>query len=397
MASVELDKINKLYENGFHAVKDLSIDVADGEFLVLVGPSGCGKSTALRMVAGLEDISTGELRIGGRRVNEVDPQGRDIAMVFQSYALYPHMSVADNIAYGLKLRKMPKDEMKARIKKAADMLELTPLLDRKPKQLSGGQRQRVAMGRAIVREPQVFLMDEPLSNLDAKLRVQMRAEISAVVRSLKTTTLYVTHDQTEAMTMGDRMAVMKAGILQQLGTPGECYDTPNNIFVAQFVGSPPMNLSLARLVQGPAGLQLELGGSLLDVPETVLKERPALAQYAGRTIALGVRSEDMEDAELAKVPAERRIKGKVALTEALGSEIIVHFTFPGEPVVTDDTKLLAKESGGGELHIGTGDGVKWVASFAPRSRVHMGDEIGIAVDVERVHYFDPETSLAIRD
>jgi len=397
MASVELDKINKLYENGFHAVKDLSIDVADGEFLVLVGPSGCGKSTALRMVAGLEDISTGELRIGGRRVNEVDPQGRDIAMVFQSYALYPHMSVADNIAYGLKLRKMPKDEMKARIKKAADMLELTPLLDRKPKQLSGGQRQRVAMGRAIVREPQVFLMDEPLSNLDAKLRVQMRAEISAVVRSLKTTTLYVTHDQTEAMTMGDRMAVMKAGILQQLGTPGECYDTPNNIFVAQFVGSPPMNLSLARLVQGPAGLQLELGGSLLDVPETVLKERPALAQYAGRTIALGVRSEDMEDAELAKVPAERRIKGKVALTEALGSEIIVHFTFPGEPVVTDDTKLLAKETGGEELHIGTGEGVKWVASFAPRSRVHMGDEIEIAVDVERVHYFDPETSLAIRD
>ena len=226
MASVELDKINKLYENGFHAVKDLSIDVADGEFLVLVGPSGCGKSTALRMVAGLEDISTGELRIGGRRVNDVDPQGRDIAMVFQSYALYPHMSVADNIGYGLKLRKMPKDEMNARIAKAADMLELTPLLDRKPKQLSGGQRQRVAMGRAIVRDPQVFLMDEPLSNLDAKLRVQMRAEISEVVRSLETTTLYVTHDQTEAMTMGDRMAVMKAGILQQLGTPGECYDTP---------------------------------------------------------------------------------------------------------------------------------------------------------------------------
>ena len=242
MASVELDGINKVYDNGFHAVQDLSIDVADGEFLVLVGPSGCGKSTALRMVAGLEDISSGELRIGGKRVNELEPQDRDIAMVFQSYALYPHMTVADNIAYGLKLRKMPKDEMNARIKKAADMLELTPLLDRKPKQLSGGQRQRVAMGRAIVREPQVFLMDEPLSNLDAKLRVQMRAEISAVVRSLKTTTLYVTHDQTEAMTMGDRMAVMKAGILNQLGTPSECYDSPNNIFVAQFVGSPPMNL-----------------------------------------------------------------------------------------------------------------------------------------------------------
>ena len=230
MATVELDNINKIYENGFHAVKDLKIDVADGEFLVLVGPSGCGKSTALRMVAGLEDISTGELRIGGRRVNEVDPQGRDIAMVFQSYALYPHMSVRDNIAYGLKLRKMPKDQINARIQKAADMLELTPLLDRKPKQLSGGQRQRVAMGRSIVREPQVFLMDEPLSNLDAKLRVQMRAEISEVVRSLNTTTLYVTHDQIEAMTMGDRMAIMKAGVLQQLGTPGDCYDSPKNIF-----------------------------------------------------------------------------------------------------------------------------------------------------------------------
>lgn len=396
MASVELDKINKLYENGFHAVKDLTINVADGEFLVLVGPSGCGKSTALRMVAGLEDISTGELRIGGRRVNEVDPQGRDIAMVFQSYALYPHMSVADNIAYGLKLRRMPKDQIQARIKKAADMLELTPLLERKPKQLSGGQRQRVAMGRAIVREPQVFLMDEPLSNLDAKLRVQMRAEISAVVRSLKTTTLYVTHDQTEAMTMGDRMAVMKAGVLQQLGTPGECYDTPNNIFVAQFVGSPPMNLVLAQIKSGAKGLLLEVGGSSLEIPESTLAERPALKSYVGRAVALGVRSEDMEDASLANVPAERRIKGRVTLTEALGSEIIVHFTFQGEPVVTEDTKLLAKEAGGGgEIHLPGESGVKFVASFAPRSRVHMGDDIEIAVDVERVHYFDPDTSLAI--
>ncbi len=266
MASVEIDKMNKVYENGFHAVKDLSISVADGEFLVLVGPSGCGKSTALRMVAGLEDISTGELRIGGRRVNEVDPQGRDIAMVFQSYALYPHMTVGDNIGYGLRLRKMPKDEIARRINKAAEMLELTPLLNRRPAQLSGGQRQRVAMGRAIVREPQVFLMDEPLSNLDAKLRVQMRAEISAVVRSLKTTTMYVTHDQTEAMTMGDRMAVMKAGILQQLGTPSECYDSPRNIFVAQFVGSPPMNLALGRLVAAGDDFQLELGDSMLQVP-----------------------------------------------------------------------------------------------------------------------------------
>ena len=397
MAEVVLDKINKLYENGFHAVKDLSIDVADGEFLVLVGPSGCGKSTALRMVAGLEDISTGDLLIGGRRVNDVDPQARDIAMVFQSYALYPHMSVADNIAYGLKLRKMPKDEMNRRIQRAADMLELTPLLDRKPKQLSGGQRQRVAMGRSIVREPQVFLMDEPLSNLDAKLRVQMRAEISAVVRSLNTTTLYVTHDQTEAMTMGDRMAVLKAGVLNQLGTPTECYDTPNNIFVAQFVGSPPMNLVLADIKEGVNGLELHVGGSTLEIPSSTLDERPTLKGYAGKQVALGVRSEDMEDASIAKVPDERRVKGKVTLTEALGSEIIVHFTFPGQKVVTEDTKLLEKEGGGDELHVQQDEGVKWVASFAPRSRVRMGDEVEIAVDVERVHYFDPETSLAIRN
>src|SRR6476620_7638362 len=289
MAPVVLDKINKVYENGFHAVTDLSIDIADGEFLVLVGPSGCGKSTALRMVAGLEDISTGELRIGERRVNDVDPQGRDIAMVFQSYALYPHMSVRDNIGYGLKLRKVPKDLMKARIRKAADMLELTPLLDRKPKQLSGGQRQRVAMGRAIVRDPQVFLMDEPLSNLDAKLRVQMRAEISSVVRSLETTTLYVTHDQTEAMTMGDRMAVMKAGVLQQLGTPAECYDTPKNIFVAEFVGSPPMNLIRARVAADNGGLGLQFGDSKLTLPDAVLTQRPALRSYAGKEVALGVR------------------------------------------------------------------------------------------------------------
>ena len=343
MATVELDKINKVYENGFHAVQDLSIDVEDGEFLVLVGPSGCGKSTALRMVAGLEDISTGELRIGGRRVNDVDPQGRDIAMVFQSYALYPHMSVADNMAYGLKLRKMPKDQINERVKKAAEMLELTPLLDRKPKQLSGGQRQRVAMGRSIVREPQVFLMDEPLSNLDAKLRVQMRAEISAVVRALNTTTLYVTHDQTEAMTMGDRMAVMKAGILQQLGTPGDCYDSPHNIFVAQFVGSPPMNLVTGHDQPGRDGLELEFGGSTLQIPASVLAERPALRNYVGRTVALGVRSEDMEDATLRRAHPSSAIKGTVNLTEALGSEIVVHFTFPGEAVVTEDTKLVAED------------------------------------------------------
>jgi multiple sugar transport system ATP-binding protein len=396
MASVELDGINKVYENSFHAVRDLSIKVADGEFLVLVGPSGCGKSTALRMVAGLEDISSGEMRIGDRRVNDLEPQDRDIAMVFQSYALYPHMTVADNMAYGLKLRKMPKDQIAERVQKAANMLELTPLLERRPKQLSGGQRQRVAMGRAIVREPQVFLMDEPLSNLDAKLRVQMRAEISAVVRSLNTTTMYVTHDQTEAMTMGDRMAVMKAGILNQLGTPAECYDSPNNIFVAQFVGSPPMNLVTVDCIDGGAGVvMLRFGRVPLTVPESLLKAKPALRNYLGRKVVMGVRSEDMEDAALKNVPGDQRIQARITLTEALGSEIIVHFIFDAERVETADTKLIAQESGEEELHT-HGDGVKWVASFAPRSKVRAGDTIEIAIDLERVHLFDPETSEAIR-
>jgi len=396
MASVELDGINKVYENGFHAVHDLSIAVADGEFLVLVGPSGCGKSTALRMVAGLEDISSGELRIGGKRVNELEPQDRDIAMVFQSYALYPHMTVGDNMAYGLKLRKMPKADIAARVQKAADMLELTPLLERRPAQLSGGQRQRVAMGRAIVREPQVFLMDEPLSNLDAKLRVQMRAEISAVVRSLKTTTLYVTHDQTEAMTMGDRMAVMKAGLLQQLGSPGDCYDNPNNIFVAQFVGSPPMNLVTADCIDGGEGVViLRVGRVPLTASAALLEAKPALRNYLGKKVVLGVRSEDMEDAALREVPGDQRLQGTVTLTEALGSEIVVHFTFDAERVETADTKLIAQETGEEELHT-FGEGVKWVASFGPRSRVRAGDTIEIAVDVDRVHLFDPETSEAIR-
>jgi len=397
MAGVAFRHVEKVYENGFHAVHDLNLEVADGEFLVLVGPSGCGKSTALRMIAGLEDVSGGDMLIGDRRVNDLPPQDRDIAMVFQSYALYPHMSVADNIAYGLKLRKMPKDEIAARIKQAADMLELTPLLDRKPAQLSGGQRQRVAMGRAIVRQPQVFLMDEPLSNLDAKLRVQMRAEISGVVRSLGTTTVYVTHDQVEAMTMGDRMAVMKAGYLQQFGTPQECYDYPNNIFVAQFVGSPPMNLVEAQFNKNDDGsATLTIGPSTLNVPASVVEQRPGLGAYSGKTVAIGVRSEDMEDASLKPdVPRDRHIRGEVTLVEALGSEIVVHFNLPGNKVETEDTKLIAKESGEEELSAAEGQ-VKWVASFAPRSRVRNGDAVEIAVDVERVHWFDPNSGEAIR-
>ena len=395
MAALSVQGLHKRFGNT-EVLKGIDLTVENGEFAVLLGPSGCGKSTLLNVIAGLEQPDGGTVEIGDRVVNAIPPKDRDIAMVFQSYALYPHMSVRDNIAYGLKLRKMPKDLIEQRISKAAEMLELTPLLDRKPKQLSGGQRQRVAMGRSIVREPQVFLMDEPLSNLDAKLRVQMRAEISAVVRSLNTTTLYVTHDQTEAMTMGDRMAVMKAGILQQLGTPSECYDTPVNVFVAQFVGSPPMNLVMGEIVDGPDGLAVRKGHALMKIPDATVSARPALKSYAGKKVVVGVRSEDMEDANLARDPdPTRRLKGKVTLTEALGSEIVVHFTFPGEKVDTADTKLMEKESGGGEVHVGPELGVTWVASFAPRSRVRMGDDIEIAVDVERAHFFDPDTSQAI--
>jgi multiple sugar transport system ATP-binding protein len=395
MAEVILEKINKTYENGFHAVRDLDLTIADGEFLVLVGPSGCGKSTALRMVAGLEDITSGVLRIGERVVNTLSPKDRDIAMVFQSYALYPHMSVADNIAYGLKIRRMNKDEIRRRVQRAADMLELGPLLGRRPKQLSGGQRQRVAMGRAIVREPQVFLMDEPLSNLDAKLRVQMRAQIAELQRDLKTTTIYVTHDQVEAMTMGDRVAVMKTGWLQQVGEPQYIYDNPDNLFVAGFIGSPPMNMGVGKVEREGDGLMVHLGSARLALPPGIKREK--LASYAGREVAVGIRSEDMEDARLIKDGRPgSRLRATVTLTEALGSEIVVHFDVDAPRVVTEDTRILEK-------HIGTVDvpgheaANRFVASFAPRSRVRPHDEIEVVVDTERLHFFDTGSGAAIRD
>jgi multiple sugar transport system ATP-binding protein len=396
MAEVVLEKINKQYENGFHAVIDLDLDIADGEFLVLVGPSGCGKSTALRMVAGLEDITTGTLKIGDRVVNTLSPRDRDIAMVFQSYALYPHMSVADNIAYGLNLRKMDKDEIKRRVQRAADMLELGPMLDRKPKQLSGGQRQRVAMGRAIVREPQVFLMDEPLSNLDAKLRVQMRAEIAEVQHDLNVTTIYVTHDQVEAMTMGDRVAVLKAGVLMQVGEPQFLYDNPDNIFVAGFIGSPPMNMGIATVEEQNGGLGLRLGSALLGVPDSLLADHPALRNYVGRKVAVGIRSEDMEDARIARAGEDASmLRAQVTNTEALGSEIVVHFNVDAPRVVTEDTKLLEKDLGTQEVPHHT-DATRFTASFAPRSRVRIGDDVEVVVDTERIHLFDPETGNTIR-
>ena len=398
MAEVVLDKVNKQYDNGFHAVQDLDLDIADGEFLVLVGPSGCGKSTALRMVAGLEDISSGTLRIGDRVVNTLSPKDRDIAMVFQSYALYPHMSVADNIAYGLRIRRMDKAEIDRRVKKVADMLELGALLDRKPKQLSGGQRQRVAMGRAIVREPQVFLMDEPLSNLDAKLRVQMRSEIAQVQHDLDVTTIYVTHDQTEAMTMGDRVAVMKAGILQEVGDPQYLYDNPANIFVAGFIGSPPMNLAVGKVVREGEGLAVRLGSATIRLHPAVAAQRPGLAAYVARDVAVGIRSEDMEDARLVRdAPPDTRLRATVSLVEALGAQIVVHFEVDAPKVVTEDTRLLDKDAHTEDVPAHMVEGTRFVAAFAPRSRVRVGDQVEVVVDTERMHFFDPETGNAIRD
>src|SRR5580692_1983990 len=291
MATVGMDQVNKVYANGFHAVRDLNLEVRDGEFMVLVGPSGCGKTTALRMVAGLENISSGTLSIGGRPVNDLTPKDRDIAMVFQNYALYPHMSVGDNIGFALKMRKLPKSEVAVKVKETADILGLTDWLDRKPAQLSGGQRQRVAMGRAIVREPAVFLMDEPLSNLDAKLRVQMRAEVSRIQRRIGVATMYVTHDQIEAMTMGDRVAVMRTGHLQQVAPPQVLYDHPDNVFVAAFIGSPAMNLYRAELADD--GETLRLGSQTLRITDEVRRARPGLIAYAGKRIVVGFRPEDL--------------------------------------------------------------------------------------------------------
>jgi multiple sugar transport system ATP-binding protein len=389
MATVELEKVNKVYDNGFHAIHDLDLTIADKEFLVLVGPSGCGKSTALRMVAGLETISSGFMRIGDRVVNDVEPKDRDIAMVFQNYALYPHMSVYDNIGFALKLARVPKAEIDTRVRKAAAVLELEKVLDRKPGQLSGGQRQRVAMGRAIVRQPAAFLMDEPLSNLDAKLRVQMRAEIAALQRGLGVTTVYVTHDQVEAMTMGDRVAVLKDGYLQQVDTPQNLYDHPDNVFVAAFIGSPSMNLYEASLrIEGDTGL-VGIGSQTVTLDPELLNTTPSLRQYAGKPVIVGIRPEDFEDVSLAAhAPEDRRIRADVSLIEALGSEIMVHFTIDAKTVDSGDPDAPEEA---------VGDKANAVGRFNPRSQVRMGETIDIAVSTERLHFFDADTRLAIRD
>ena len=393
MSEVKLDKINKVYPNGFHAIHDLDLEINDGEFLVLVGPSGCGKSTALRMIAGLEDITSGEMTIGDVVVNDVHPKDRDIAMVFQNYALYPHMSVADNIGFALKLQKVPKAEIEERVKRAADILDLTEQLDRKPGQLSGGQRQRVAMGRAIVRQPKAFLMDEPLSNLDAKLRVQMRAEIATLQRDLGVTTVYVTHDQVEAMTMGDRVAVMKRGYLQQVDSPQYLYDHPDNAFVAGFIGSPSMNLMMADLGGTKEAPTVSIGELSFSLDPEVMNVRPHLAGYLGKRIVIGLRPEDLEDARIVpESPADRRFSTEVRLIEALGAEVLVHFTLDAEPYSIMDKEFEGEDAEALE----TADGKSvYVGRFSPRSMVKLGETVEIAVDTVRMHFFDAESGLAI--
>jgi multiple sugar transport system ATP-binding protein len=383
MATVDMEKVNKVYENGFHAVKDFTLDVSEGEFMVLVGPSGSGKTTALRMVAGLEDITSGELRIGGKVVNDETPKERDIAMVFQNYALYPHMTVAENIGFALKLRKMPKAEINAKVKETGEILGLTEWLDRKPSQLSGGQRQRVAMGRAIVRSPSVFLMDEPLSNLDAKLRVQMRAEVQRIQRRIAVATLYVTHDQIEAMTMGDRVAVLRAGRLEQVDHPQVLYDHPDNLFVAAFIGSPAMNLYEATMSDDARSVKV--GSQTLPLPDDLFAARPGLTRYGGKKVVLGVRPEHLPAAHDGVTGPT--LVGNVDLVEALGSELVVHFTIDAprvqpEGASTEDEDATAK----------AGEGV---ARVDPATKVKVGERITFAVNTEGMQFFDMENDKAI--
>jgi multiple sugar transport system ATP-binding protein len=395
MARIVLDDVWKVFPGGTEAVRSLSLDIADGEFVVLVGPSGCGKTTALRMIAGLETITRGKITIGDRVVNDVPPKERDIAMVFQNYALYPHMTVFDNMAFGLKLQKVPKDEIARRVGEAAKILGLQELLDRKPAALSGGQRQRVAMGRAIVRHPHAFLMDEPLSNLDAKLRVQTRAEISRLQHELGVTTIYVTHDQTEAMTMGDRVAVMRKGELQQVDNPQTLYERPVNIFVAGFIGSPAMNLVDAHLHSVDGGMEVEVGGFRLPVPADVLAGRPALRDYADRLVVLGIRPEDMEDAALVSdAPPERRIRSTVELREALGSDVLVHVPIDAKAAATEDVKELAADIDAAAPSA-NGARATLVARLNPRTVAQEGDTIELVVDTHRLHFFDPDTGAGI--
>jgi multiple sugar transport system ATP-binding protein len=394
MATINLDKVSKVYPNGLPAVSDLDLDVAEGELMVLVGPSGSGKTTALRMVAGLEDITSGTLRMGGKVVNDLPPKDRNVAMVFQSYALYPHMTVAENIGFSLRLRKRPKQEINAKVREAAQLLGLTDYLSSKPGQLSGGQRQRVAMGRAIVREPAVFLMDEPLSNLDAKMRVQMRAEISRIQRRVGVATLYVTHDQTEAMTLGDRVAVLHLGRLQQCGPPQELYEHPDNLFVAAFIGSPAMNLYEAVVSDGN---QVKVGSQSLTLPPELLEARPGLRGYKDRKVVIGIRPENLADAALESAPQPgSTLVADVELIEALGNELQVHFLMDATRARSEEAQAAAETRGleGIGLQAG-GTRSEGVARVSPRSELRAGSRATFVVDTVRLNFFDYESGAAI--
>ncbi|GIH92624.1 ABC transporter ATP-binding protein [Planobispora siamensis] len=398
MASIVLNNVDKIYAGGVKAVNGLNLEIKDGEFMVLVGPSGCGKSTALRMIAGLEDISGGEILIGEKVVNHLPPKDRDIAMVFQNYALYPHMTVEENLAFGLKLRKMPKAEISKRVGEAAKMLGLEQYLKRKPAALSGGQRQRVAMGRAIVREPQAFLMDEPLSNLDAKLRVSMRASLNTMHERLGVTTVYVTHDQVEAMTLGDRVCVLRDGLLQQVDTPQNLFDNPVNLFVAGFMGSPSMNFVNAELVRGEGGAAVAFAGYKLPVPQSTFNDKPGLDQYLGKQVILGIRPSDFEDSVAANGHAGGwvRLPVRAEVTEELGSEINVLFLIDAPPVQHQDT-VAAADAGDDEdatLPL-VGDKSLWTARVNSRSHVRPGQHIELVVDTHNLHFFDPASGLSI--
>ena len=391
MGAIKIANIGKIYPNGTRALEDVNIEINDGEFVVLVGPSGCGKTTLLRMVAGLEDITEGEILIGDKIVNEVAPKDRDIAMVFQNYALYPHMSVYDNMAFSLKLRKLAKEEIDKKVKDAARTLEISELLERKPKALSGGQRQRVAMGRAIVRNPEAFLMDEPLSNLDAKLRVQMRAELGQLHTQLETTTLYVTHDQVEAMTMGDRVAVIRKGELQQIDTPREIYLYPKNIFVAGFIGSPSMNFVYANVKLSGNNAELAFENEVITCGGDVAKK---LKEFDGQQIVLGIRPEAFEDSLYAKdTEYSESITITVTLLEQLGSDSYIHFYKDIKPVQTEAIEeILADE--GEDISV-LGDQTKFIARINPNSTVEEGQEIKLSIDPSKLHFFDPETGNAL--
>jgi multiple sugar transport system ATP-binding protein len=391
VASIEYRGLTKRFPDGTVAVDALDLEIADGEFVVLVGPSGSGKTTVLRMTAGLEDSSEGEILIGGGRVNEIAPMDRNIAMVFQNYALYPHMSVYDNMAFGLKLHKVKKPVIRERVESTAKMLAIDELLKRKPSQLSGGQRQRVAMGRAIVREPHAFLMDEPLSNLDAKLRVEMRAYVALLHQQLGTTTVYVTHDQTEAMTMGDRVAVMRRGVLEQCDVPRRLYEHPCNAFVATFIGSPAMNLVRSRLVAENGSVAVNVGETAVKLPPSVLERRRSLQEHVGRDVIVGIRPEDIEDAALVASPnGAATLEVQVALAESTGAEVIAYFPVKAEAVGGQDDQrrdLIAKRAGPGETTL--------AARLGARTRAETGEPLRVSIDASRLHFFDAESESAI--